>query len=101
MKVKKGDNVIVCAGNNKGKKGTVMAVDATRNTVVIEGVNMRKKHKKPTRRDEKGTIVSIAMPLNVSNVALIDPKKNIPTRIGYIMRDGKKVRIARKSGQEI
>lgn len=70
MKIKKGDNVIVIAGSNKGKKGKVVRALPTENKVVVEGVNMRKKARKAVKRGEQGQILEIAMPIHVSNVAL-------------------------------
>ncbi len=101
MKIKKGDNVIVTSGRDKGKKGTVVKTLRELDKVVVEGVNIRKKHQKPKRRGEKGQIIEIAMPIHVSNVMMIDPKKGTPTRVGYKVEDGKKIRIARKSGSKI
>lgn len=101
MKIKKGDNVIVTAGRDKGKKGTVVKTLRDVEKVVIEGLNLRKKHQKPRRSGEKGQTVEIAMPMHVSNVMIIDPKGGKPTRIGYKVEDGKKIRIARKSGAKI
>lgn len=101
MKIKKGDNVIVTTGRDKGKKGTVVKTLRDLDKVVVEGLNIRKKHQKPKRRGEKGQIIEIAMPMHVSNVMLIDPKGGKPTRVGYKVEDGKKIRIARKSGAKI
>ena len=101
MKIKKGDNVIVTSGRDKGNKGTVVKTLRELDKVVVEGVNIRKKHQKPKRRGEKGQIIEIAMPIHVSNVMMIDPKKGTPTRVGYKVEDGKKIRIARKSGSKI
>lgn len=101
MKIKKGDNVIVTSGRDKGKKGTVVKTLRELDKVVVEGINIRKKHQKPKRRGEKGQIIEIAMPIHVSNVMMIDPKKGTPTRVGYKVEDGKKIRIARKSGSKI
>lgn len=101
MKIKKGDNVIVTSGRDKGKKGTVVKTLRELDKVVVEGINIRKKHQKPKRRGEKGQIIEIAMPIHVSNVMMIDPKGGKRTRVGYKVEDGKKIRIARKSGSKI
>jgi len=100
-KLKKGDNIVVITGKDKGKKGKIIRVLASDNKVIVEGINMMKKHQRPRKSGEKGSILNIAMPLNVSNVAILDPKTNKPSRIGSKIIGGKKVRIARKSNQEI
>ncbi len=101
MKLKKGDNVIVIAGRDNGKKGTIARVLSKENKVVIEGINLVKKHQKPRKGGEKGSTITIAMPINASNVMALDPKGGKRTRVGYKTVGDKKVRIARKSGQEI
>jgi large subunit ribosomal protein L24 len=101
MKLKKGDNVIVIAGRDNGKKGTIAKVLPEVNKVVIEGINLVKKHQKPRKSGEKGSIITLSMPINVSNVMALDPKGGKRTRVGYKTVGDKKVRIARKSGQEI
>lgn len=101
MKLKKGDNVIIKTGKDKGKKGKIVRVLPEENRVVVEGLNMVKKTRRPRRSGEKGQIISIAMPLNASNVMIVDPKTGKGSRIGKKVIGGKKVRIARKSNQEI
>lgn len=101
MKLKKGDNVIVITGKEKGKKGAISRVLPKENKVLIDGMNMVKKHRKATRRGEKGTMVNISMPINASNVMLLDPKSGKQTRIGKKKIGDKLVRIAKKSNQEI
>lgn len=101
MKIKKGDNVIVLAGKSKGTKGKVLSVNKITNRVVVEGAAKIKKQIKARSKNEKGSIVEIEGTINASNVMLIDPKTNKPTRIGKKMIDGKMVRISKKSGQEI
>ena len=101
MKIKKGDNVIVLSGNDKGKKGEVLQVMNKENKVIVKGVNLRKKHVKPKKQGEQGGIISTECPINASKVNIVDPKTGKTTRIGYEMKDGKKVRIAKKSKQEI
>lgn len=101
MKLKKGDNVIVIAGKDKGKKGKIVAVFAEKNRVVVEGLNMTKKHQRPRKSGEKGSMINIAMPIHASNVMILDPKTNLRTRVGKKEVGGKKVRVTKKSGQEI
>jgi large subunit ribosomal protein L24 len=100
MRIKKGDNCIVIAGADKGKTGTVARALPKREAVIIEGVNMRKKHQRPRRSNQKGQVLERAMPLHVSNVMLIDPKTDKPTRISIKRTDGKRIRVA-KSGAEL
>jgi large subunit ribosomal protein L24 len=101
MKLKKGDNVIVIAGKDKGKKGKIIRVLPLKNKVVVEDTNVLKKSQRPKRSNEKGQIINIAMPINSSNVMIIDPKTGKGSRIGKKEVGGKMVRIARKSNQEI
>ena len=98
MNLKKGDKVIVIAGRDKGKSGVIQKVIPERNLVVVEGVNVRKKHQKPTQASPEGSIVEIYAPIDASNVMLEDPKTKKPTRIGHKIVKGKKVRVAKKSG---
>jgi large subunit ribosomal protein L24 len=100
MKIKKGDNVIVLAGKNKGQKAKVLRALPSQDKVIVEGVNVVKKHQKPSA-GKKGTTVEKTLPIHVSNVAVIDPKDNKPTRIGFKVEGDKKVRIAKRSGQKI
>ena len=102
MKIKKGDNVIVTTGKDKGKKGVISKSYPKENKVLIEGVNVRKVHmKKGKKGSTKGQIVDRAMPINVSNVMMIDPSKGTQTRVGYKIEAGNKIRIAKKSNKEI
>jgi large subunit ribosomal protein L24 len=104
MKIKKGDHVIVLAGKDKGASGTVIAAYPTRNKVLVEGVNMIKKHKKVTQgaRANEGGIVTQEAPIHVSNVSLVDPETKRPARVGYkFNEDGTKVRVLRPSGKEV
>ena len=101
MNLIKGDKVIVIAGKDKGKTGTIQKVDPRSNRVVVEGVNLRKKHKKPTQANPEGSIVEIYAPIDASNVMLVDPKTKKPTRIGHKIVKGKKVRVAKASGTEL
>jgi len=101
MKLKKGDNVIMIAGKDNGKKGKIVRVLPSVNKVVVEGLNMVKKHQKARKTNEKGTTISIAMPVNASNVMILDPKSGTPTRLGKKKVGDTFVRIARKSNQEV
>ncbi|RIL52241.1 50S ribosomal protein L24 [Mammaliicoccus fleurettii] len=101
MHVRKGDNVIVISGKDKGKTGKVLEVLPKKERVVVEGVNVIKKHQKPTQLNPEGGILETEGTIHVSNVQLLDPKTNEPTRVGFKVVDGKKVRIAKKSGEEI
>ena len=101
LKIKKGDKVIVITGKDKGKQGEVVRMIPTENRAVVRGVNLAKRHTKQTAAQEGG-IVSKEMPIQVSNLALRDPKDGKPTRVGYkILADGKKVRVAKRSGEVI
>jgi len=101
MKIKKGDQVVVTTGANKGAKGEVLKVDLQNARIVVQGVNVRKKHVKPTQ-GRAGGIETIEAPIHVSNVSLADPKSGDATRVGYkTLKDGKKVRFAKKSGETI
>lgn len=101
MKIKKGDQVIVITGRDKGKTGEVIQAMPKDSKVVVRGVNLVKRHTKPTQ-ENAGGIVSKEQPIHVSNVALIDPKSGKATRVGTkIEKDGQKVRIAKKSGEVI
>jgi len=101
MKLKKGDNVIIITGKDKGKKGKIVRVLPEKNKVVIEGLNMMKKSQRPRKSGEKGQIISIAMPIHASNVMIVDPKTGKGSRIGKKIIGDKKVRISKKSNQEI
>lgn len=98
MNLVKGDKVIVIAGRDKGKTGTIQKVIPELNRVVVEGVNIRKKHKKPTQGNPDGGIVEVYAPIDASNVMILDPKTKKPTRIGHKEVKGKKVRVAKASG---
>lgn len=98
MNLVKGDKVIVIAGRDKGKTGTIQKVIPEQNRVVVEGINLRKKTNKPSQKNPDGGIVEIYAPIDASNVMLIDPKTKQPTRIGHKDVKGKKVRYAKKSG---
>ena len=99
--IKKGDTVYVNAGNDKGKTGKVLSVDPKADRVVVEGINMVSKHTRPNSKQPQGGIIKQEAPIHVSNLNLLDPKTNKPTRVGYKMDGDKKVRYAKKSGEEI
>lgn len=101
LKVKKGDTVVILTGKDKGAKGEILKVFPEDNRVLVQGVNMVKKHTKPSAAGAGG-IMNEERPIHASNVALLDPKSQKATRVGYkTLKDGKKVRIARKSGETI
>jgi large subunit ribosomal protein L24 len=100
-KIKKGDRVVVLAGKDKGRKGQVIKVLPKENRLVVAGVNMVKRHTRPSQSDPQGGIKNKEAALHISNVAFVDPKSGEPTRVGFRVEDGKKVRIAKKSGEVI
>lgn len=98
--VRKGDTVIVVAGKERGKKGKVLRVIPEKGRVVVERLNMIKKHQKPTQKLRQGGIIEREGAIHLSNVMLVDPGSNKPTRVGMkALSDGKKVRVARRSGE--
>jgi large subunit ribosomal protein L24 len=100
-KIKKGDKVIVLSGRDKGRSGEVVEVHPRDERALVRGVNMVKRHQKQTAQQEGG-IISKELPIHLSNIALADPKDGKPTRVGFkVMSDGKRVRIAKRSGVEI
>jgi large subunit ribosomal protein L24 len=101
MKIKKGDKVVVITGKDKGKTGEVLRVIPAESRVVVQGVNVAKRHRKPTQVGPGG-IEKAELTIHVSNVALADPKGGKATRVGYkFLKDGSKVRVARKSGETV
>ena len=100
-KIKKGDKVIVLAGRDKGRSGEVIEVRPDDDRALVRGVNMVKRHQRQTAQQEGG-IISKELPVHLSNIALADPKDGKPTRVGFkVQPDGKKIRIAKRSGAEI
>ena len=99
LKVKKGDNVMIIAGKDKGKTGKIVLAIPARCLVIVEGINMHKKHQKPTKSGNKGQIVEKAMPISASNVMLVENGK--PVRSGRKIIAGKTVRVSKKTGKEI
>lgn len=102
IRLKKGDTVIVRTGKDKGKTGTILATHPTLNAVTVEGVNIVKKHVKPTKANPTGGIQTITQPIAVSKVGIVDPSTKKASRIGYKAgKDGEKIRVFKKSGKEI
>ena len=97
LKIKTGDTVKIIAGEEKGKEGKVLRVDREKNRAIVEGVNLVKKHTKPNAQNPQGGIVKKEDYIHISNLSLIDPKTKETTRVGYEVRDGKKVRVSKKS----
>ena len=102
LHIKKNDTVVVLAGQDKGKTGKVLKVLVDENRALVEGVNMVSKSTKPSAKNPQGGIVKQEAPIHISNLSLVDPKSGKPTPVGIkVAEDGKKVRIAKKSGEEI
>jgi len=106
MRIHKGDTVLIISGKDRGRKGKVLKVFPTRpggypNRILVEGINLRKKHQRPRRSGEKGQIIEMPAPISISNVKLICPKCGKATRVGYKIVERKKYRICKKCGQEI
>ena len=101
MRVKKGDTVVVIAGKDKGKKGTVTKVFTKTNKVLVEGVNVITKHQKPTAVNPQGGIINKEAPIHISNVMPVDPETGKGTRVRVEVKDGQKVRVSVKSGKEL
>jgi large subunit ribosomal protein L24 len=101
MHVKKGDKVQVISGKDKGKQGVILEAFPKKDRVLVEGVNIVKKHSKPSQANPQGGINSQEAAIHVSNVMPLDPKTGEPTRVGYTVVDGKKVRVAKKSGETL
>ena len=101
MKIKKGDQVQIITGKDRGKRGTVLRVFPETEKVIVEGANMMKRHRKSKKDGEKGERIEMAVPVHVSNVMLVDAETGKPTRVGYKMEGGEKTRIAKKSGKAV
>ena len=102
LHIKKGDTVKVIAGDDRGKEGRVLSIEASKNRAIVEGVNIVTKATKPNAQHPQGGLIKKEAPINMSNIALVDPKTGKPTRVGIKKsEDGKKVRYSKKSGQEI
>src|SRR5699024_5924749 len=100
-RIKKGDRVVVLSGKDKGKEGVVQHAYPTEGKVVVEGVNTARRHRKARSATEAGGIIDIDKPIDVSNVAVVSPKDGKPTRDGFEVGDGKKVRICKRTGAEL
>ena len=101
-RVRKGDRVRVISGNHRGQEGTVLRVEPDKNRVVVQGVNVRKRHRRPSQTDPEGGIVSFEAPIHASNVMLLDPASGEPTRVRHqVAQDGQRERIAVRSGRVI
>ena len=100
IKVKKGDKVQVIAGAHKGSQGTVLKILVSANKAIVEGVNLIKKHNKPSAQNPQGGIIEKEAPIQISNLSLLT-SEGVPTRVGYRMEDGVKVRYAKKSNEVI
>ena len=100
FKIKKGDQVVVITGRDKGKKGEVLEVLRAEARVRVQGVNMVKRHRRATQNDAGG-IISMEAPLHISNVAHVDPESGAATRVSFEVKDGEKVRVAKRSGKAL
>ena len=100
-KIKKGDRVVVLSGKDKGRTGEVVKAMPKDGKVLVSGINVHARHRKPSQTNPQGGIERKEAPLHVSNVAIADPKTGAPTRVRFEERDGKKVRVAAKSGELI
>ena len=100
QKIRKGDKVVVLAGKDKGRTGEVLSVAPKDDKAVVRGVNLVRRHQKQSQSQEGGIITKEA-PIHLSNIALADPKDGKPTRVGFQVQDGKKVRVAKRSGEVI
>jgi len=101
MHVKRDDLVQVIAGKDKGKQGKIVKVLRSENRVIVEGVNMVTKHLKPSQANPEGGVIKTEGKIHASNVMLVDPKTNEPTRVGIEIKDGKKIRVSKKTGNAI
>ncbi|MDF2763442.1 MAG: ribosomal protein bacterial/organelle [Rhodospirillales bacterium] len=102
LKIKKGDRVVVITGRDKGKQGEVLKVLPQESRLIVQGVNVAKRHTRPSAANPSGGIVDKELPIHVSNVAHLDPKSGQPTRVGFkVLEGGRKVRVARRSGETI
>ncbi len=101
LKIKKGDKVVILSGKDKGKHGEVTKSFPKDGKVIVSGVNIATRHRKPTQAEPQGGLVRTEAPLHVSKVAIEDPKTGKPTRVRFEVQDGKKVRVAVKSGEKI
>ena len=101
MKIRRDDMVKVISGKDRGKTGRVMRVDRERERVYVEGLNIQKRHQRPRTMNEQGGVIERPGPIHVSNVMLLDPQTGDPTRVAIKREDGKRIRVAKKSGTDI
>lgn len=101
MKLKKNDNVLIISGKDRGRKGKILEVFRNEGKIVVEGMNMHKKHRKPKRQGQKGEIIEVATPIDASNAKIICVKCVKPTRLGYRITAERKYRVCKKCGEEI
>jgi len=101
MKIKKGDTIVVIAGKDRGKSGTVLFAYPKKEQVLVDGVGLVKKHQRGRRVGQAGQIIERPSPVHVSNVSIVDPKTKKPSRVGYTMDGGTKTRISRASGEKV
>ena len=99
MRIKKNDNVMVIAGKDRGKTGKVLEAMPAENRILVEGINVKKRHQRPRKTNEKGQVIDVTLPIHVSNVQLIEGGKRI--RVGKKLIDGKLVRVSKKTGSAI
>jgi len=101
MKLKKGDNVLIISGKDKGRTAKILKSFIKEGKILVEGINLKKKHVRPKKQGEKGQVVSVAAPLDASNVKLVCPKCGKAARVGYKITGDKKFRVCKKCGSEI
>ncbi|MEA1785880.1 50S ribosomal protein L24 [Arenibacter sp. GZD96] len=101
LKIKVGDVVRIISGDHKGVEGKVLRVDKEKNKAIVEGANLVSKHEKPSAKNPQGGITKKEAPVHISNLSLIDPKSGKATRVGFELRDGKKVRVSKTSNEVI
>jgi len=101
MKLKKGDTVLIISGKDKGRKGKILRTFPRENKILVEGINLIKKHRKPRRKGEKGQVIQLFKPIAASNTKIICPKCGKATRVGYILNKERKIRICKRCKEEI
>ncbi len=101
LRVRKGDTVRVITGPDKGREGEVVSVDLAHHRITVEGVNVGRKHLRPSQQNQEGQIIDYLLPIDVSNVAVVCPRTGQPGRVGFRFEGGRKVRYHRASGEEL
>lgn len=101
MIIKTGDKVLITTGKDKGKEGIVLKTLPNKNRVIVEGLNLMKKHVRPSGTDAQGGILETEAPIHVSNVMLVDPSNGLPTKVGFKIENDKKVRFSKKTGNAL